>query len=243
MFCGNCGTKIDEGLNCCSNCGWVSSAIVELRCSICGTVAKGGAVFCGNCGNKLIANGTIAEADSSGKLTYKFLIDKITADDNELLQKVIQKYKNWYTSVLGLGLFGKLRLIAFKDWTGISAAQYMTKLDSIYRMIQKNGFVYTENTEVLFEKLKNYYKNETKEIGSIENIEYVNDLDEIIERHKKVLPSKARVKTREEIIKDRKITDTVRRSENIWVCGKCDTENEMELNLCSNCGKEFWPKN
>lgn len=234
MFCGNCGTKIEEGLNRCSSCGWVFSAISNLRCSTCGTVAKTGSVFCGNCGNKLMAGEMITEVDSSGKSTYRPSIDEVSSDDNELLQIIIQKYKNWYTSVRGLGLFGKLRLYAFKEWTGISADQYIIKLDNINRMIQKNSFFYTENTKVLFEKLKNYYKNEAKEIS---NLEYVNDLGEIIERHEKALTSKTHIK-----IKNRKITDTVRRSENIWICGKCGTENEMELDFCSNCGKEFWPK-
>ena len=38
-----------------------------------------------------------------------------------------------------------------------------------------------------------------------------------------------------------KIIDEVIRDKNIWICGKCKTENNIELDCCKNCGKEFWP--
>jgi uncharacterized Zn finger protein (UPF0148 family) len=52
MFCGNCGTKIEDGVNKCLNCGLTIPAM-ELHCSVCGFVLKEGSLFCGNCGNKI----------------------------------------------------------------------------------------------------------------------------------------------------------------------------------------------
>ena len=39
-----------------------------------------------------------------------------------------------------------------------------------------------------------------------------------------------------------RIADKVHRSSDIWVCGSCETSNEMALDNCKNCGKEFWPE-
>ena len=35
------------------------------------------------------------------------------------------------------------------------------------------------------------------------------------------------------------IKDKVFRDDDIWVCGKCDTKNNLELDYCKNCNKEF----
>ena len=47
----------------------------------------------------------------------------------------------------------------------------------------------------------------------------------------------------EEILKQRNdnqnIKDKVFRDDDIWVCGKCGTKNNLELDFCKNCNKEF----
>ena len=46
------------------------------------------------------------------------------------------------------------------------------------------------------------------------------------------------LKENEELRKE--YQDTV--IDNIWICGKCETNNEIELDFCKYCGKEYWPK-
>ena len=40
----------------------------------------------------------------------------------------------------------------------------------------------------------------------------------------------------------KKAADKVDRSNDTWVCGGCGTTNELALDNCKNCGKEFWPE-
>jgi ribosomal protein L40E len=35
--------------------------------------------------------------------------------------------------------------------------------------------------------------------------------------------------------------DTVKRSQEIWVCGRCNTSNKFDRDFCKKCGKEFNP--
>jgi len=39
-----------------------------------------------------------------------------------------------------------------------------------------------------------------------------------------------------------RIADKVFRDRDIWVCGSCETDNELTLDNCKNCGKEYWPE-
>jgi len=41
--------------------------------------------------------------------------------------------------------------------------------------------------------------------------------------------------------KNNKISDKVNRDDNYWICGKCNEHNNIELDNCKKCGKEFWP--
>ena len=37
------------------------------------------------------------------------------------------------------------------------------------------------------------------------------------------------------------VVDKIIENNEFWICGKCETKNEMELDFCKNCKKEFWP--
>ena len=43
-------------------------------------------------------------------------------------------------------------------------------------------------------------------------------------------------------IPNRKISDKTYGNKNIWICGKCNESNNLNLDYCKNCGKEYWPE-
>jgi ribosomal protein L40E len=40
----------------------------------------------------------------------------------------------------------------------------------------------------------------------------------------------------------KKIVDKVQRNKDIWICGNCNTSNNITIDFCEKCGKEFWPE-
>jgi ribosomal protein L40E len=40
----------------------------------------------------------------------------------------------------------------------------------------------------------------------------------------------------------KKIVDKVYRNDDLWICGKCNTSNDLSKDFCKKCGKEFWPE-
>ncbi|GAB6391797.1 MAG: zinc-ribbon domain-containing protein [Treponematales bacterium] len=61
MFCGSCGTHMNDRAKFCPSCGWTAPDAVVSRtempagnmCAMCGTPFKKGAKFCGGCGAKV----------------------------------------------------------------------------------------------------------------------------------------------------------------------------------------------
>ena len=85
--------------------------------------------------------------------------------------------------------------------------------------------VLERNEEIKIKKCKKCGKNLNEKFDFCSYCG-ANEFEKIINNKKKI----------------KKICDKVYRDKDIWICGKCNTSNELELDNCKNCGKEYWPE-
>ena len=96
-------------------------------------------------------------------------------------------------------------------------------------------------------------------IGLLRDKKYLKEIDKIQTKKINVNMNseikESNVKNSEEFVKSQKTSnnttvkkqkklleeDIVKRSSEIWVCGRCKTSNKFALDFCKKCGKEFNP--